>query len=131
MLKTSSIHSHRLNDVLDCPTLQGCCSTTFQQPPLDGSLTVPELFAWHAKHSPDHPVFVYPNSDPFNPSTKDVIVTVHYPEVYRAIIAAAKLVKEALADHEIQQPTNEIPVIGILAIAGKMMHCMLVMRHNS
>lgn len=124
MLKTNSIHSHRFNDALDCPTLQGCCSATFQQPPLDGSLTVPELFAWHAKHSPIHPVFVHPNSDP---SITDSIVTIHYPEVYRAIIAAAKLVKEALANHEVQQqPTNEIPVIGILAIAGKIRLAALV-----
>ncbi|KAF4568263.1 putative NRPS-like protein biosynthetic cluster [Pleurotus pulmonarius] len=32
---------------------------TFKQPPLDGSLTLPEIYDWHLDHSPNHPLFVF------------------------------------------------------------------------
>ncbi|KAF9025156.1 NRPS-like enzyme [Hymenopellis radicata] len=41
------------------PAPQGLTSKTFRPPPLDGSLTLPSLPEFHAKNSPDHPVFRY------------------------------------------------------------------------
>lgn len=34
----------------------------YQAPPLDGSLTVPQIYDWHYNHNPNHPVFVYADS---------------------------------------------------------------------
>ncbi|KAH9949726.1 hypothetical protein B0H21DRAFT_819887 [Amylocystis lapponica] len=31
----------------------------FAVPPLDGSLTVPQIFDWHYEHNSNHPIFVY------------------------------------------------------------------------
>ena len=41
------------------PQTQALHSTTFHPPPLDGSITVPEMYDWHLKHSPNHTLFVY------------------------------------------------------------------------
>jgi hypothetical protein len=35
----------------------------YNQPPIDGSLTIPEVFDWHAEHNPQYPLFVYPDDD--------------------------------------------------------------------
>ncbi|KAL6300790.1 hypothetical protein BKA93DRAFT_697934, partial [Sparassis latifolia] len=65
--------------------LQGATSTTFSHPPFDDSLTVPELFAYHAANSPNHPLFVYPDE-------RTKLTTIYYPEAFRAICKAAKFV---------------------------------------
>ncbi|SJL14868.1 uncharacterized protein ARMOST_18343 [Armillaria ostoyae] len=45
------------------PTLPDVTSLTFKPPPLDGSLTFPELFDYNAIHSPKHPLFRYDDPD--------------------------------------------------------------------
>ncbi|KAK0207554.1 NRPS-like enzyme [Armillaria fumosa] len=44
---------------MSLPTPQGVSSPTFKPPPLDGSLTVPELFDYNGFHSAKHPLFRY------------------------------------------------------------------------
>ncbi|KAH8110852.1 acetyl-CoA synthetase-like protein [Phellopilus nigrolimitatus] len=41
------------------PRTQGLQSTTFTQPPLDESLSLPALYDWQVEHSPKHPLFVF------------------------------------------------------------------------
>ncbi|KAK0451171.1 NRPS-like enzyme [Desarmillaria tabescens] len=48
---------------MSLPTPQGVTSLTFKPPPLDGSLTFPELFDYNATHSPKHPLFRYDDLD--------------------------------------------------------------------
>lgn len=54
-------------------------SPTFRRPPIDGSLTIPEIYDWHYENSPDHPLFVY--ADDSGRSTtitwKDVVRATH------------------------------------------------------
>ncbi|KAK0492826.1 NRPS-like enzyme [Armillaria luteobubalina] len=45
------------------PTLPDVTPSTFKPPPLDGSLTFPELFDYNAIHSPKHPLFRYDDAD--------------------------------------------------------------------
>jgi hypothetical protein len=45
-------------DVGELPTPQAVRYSTFTPPPMDGTMTVPDVFDWHAEHSPDHVVFV-------------------------------------------------------------------------
>ncbi|TCD65683.1 putative NRPS-like protein biosynthetic cluster [Steccherinum ochraceum] len=49
--------------VNDIPHTQALSSTTFRIPPLDGSLTMPEIWDWHLEYSPEHPLFVYSDED--------------------------------------------------------------------
>ncbi|KAJ6545363.1 hypothetical protein B0H19DRAFT_1266811 [Mycena capillaripes] len=44
-------------------TGQGLTSPTFKPPPLDGTFLLPDVFSHHAQHSPNHPLFVYPDED--------------------------------------------------------------------
>ncbi|SJL02273.1 uncharacterized protein ARMOST_05599 [Armillaria ostoyae] len=45
------------------PQKQGGQSTTFLPPPLDGSITVQQMYDWHLHHSPNHRIFVYARED--------------------------------------------------------------------
>lgn len=92
-------------------TAQGANSSTFQPPPLDGTLNVPELFAYHATNSPNHPLFVYADDN------KD-IKTIYYPEAYRAIRRAGKLVSgHYKRDKDRYAMQKDAPTFGILAVA--------------
>ena len=31
----------------------------FQRPPLDGNLSIADIYDWHEDHNPNHPIFVY------------------------------------------------------------------------
>ncbi|KAK0193212.1 NRPS-like enzyme [Armillaria mellea] len=48
---------------MSLPTPQGVSSLTFKPPPLDGSLTVPELFDYNGFHSAKHTLFRYDSLD--------------------------------------------------------------------
>ncbi|SJK99273.1 uncharacterized protein ARMOST_02564 [Armillaria ostoyae] len=48
---------------MSLPTPQGVSSPTFKPPPLDGSLTVPELFDYNGFHSAKHTLFRYDGPD--------------------------------------------------------------------
>ena len=99
-------------------TVQGANSKTFTSPGIDTTLTIPELFEFHAKHSPQHPVFVYADDD-----EKEHVI--HFPEVYHAIRKAATISSahyNRLSDYyeqaQVGKSEDEPPVIGILATAG-------------
>ncbi|KAK0231808.1 NRPS-like enzyme [Armillaria nabsnona] len=78
-------------------------SSTFTRPPLDGSLTYPEIFDYNAQHSPDHPVFQFYD--------QDRIQKVTWSEVTKAIHAAGRIVLENVPQMDI------VPVVGVLAHA--------------
>ncbi|KAI0369579.1 acetyl-CoA synthetase-like protein [Pilatotrama ljubarskyi] len=87
-------------------TQQGVNSTTWTRPPFYGDMTLPELFAFHAEKSPEHPVIVYDDE-------QGTIQTLHYKEVYPAIRRAAHFVSNHL---HLKSAGNNAPVVGILAI---------------
>ncbi|TCD63228.1 putative NRPS-like protein biosynthetic cluster [Steccherinum ochraceum] len=79
------------------PRVQACKpSTTFKVPPLDGSLTTPDLWDWHLKHSPTHPLFHYADTDA-------TVKTIHWAEAVRAMHAAGHLINSALKQHGSRQ----------------------------
>lgn len=99
-------------------TVQGANSKTFKRIELDTTLTVPELFEFHAKHSPEHPVFVWVDDD----NEEHVL---RFPEVYRGIRKAATISAghyARMADYYAQaqqgKDASDPPVVGILATAG-------------
>ncbi|KAH9851221.1 acetyl-CoA synthetase-like protein [Lenzites betulinus] len=98
-------------------TVQGASSKTFSPVDRDTTLSIPELFEYHAKHSPEHPVFVYVDDE----KQEHVL---HFPEVYRGIRKAATISAnhyQRSADYYAQwqadKSENEPPVVGILAVA--------------
>ncbi|KAJ7596508.1 NRPS-like enzyme [Mycena floridula] len=89
-------------------TLQGQESSTFVAPPTDMSLTIAQIFEFHAKNSPKHPVFRYQSL--FDDSISDVV----WSEVIQAIHKAGRIVSQQAAHHESR-------IIGILVASGKFM----------
>lgn len=115
---------------------KGQNSPTFCPPPTDETLCLPELFEYHAQHSPEHPLFVYadstaPSLDGNDGDSDARIRTIKYPEAWRMILRAARIVKGhyarfedkyALQDRRLGvygMPQNVPPTIGILANAGR------------
>ena len=89
-------------------TPQGANSKTFMNPGLDTTLTIPELFEFHAKNSSEHPVFVY--ADDYQQQR-----FLRYPEVFRGIRKAATLASahyNRLAGYYAQAQAGKSPKIG-------------------
>ncbi|KAI0800375.1 acetyl-CoA synthetase-like protein [Fomes fomentarius] len=91
------------------PTPQGVNSPTFHQAPFGHGLSVPGLYQYHAKHSPEHPVFTY--SDPADGTTYEIT----YANVWESIGRVADIVAQRCSSSV--EPSAERPVIGILAHA--------------
>ncbi|PPR02158.1 hypothetical protein CVT26_012119 [Gymnopilus dilepis] len=99
------------------PPTQALSSKTFVPPPLDGSITLPELFEWHLVHSPNHPLFM------FSRENGDVR-TIFWPEAVRAIHTGARLVRKALGW---QPGLKNPPVVAILAAADTITYFTMMM----
>ncbi len=93
------------------PQTQALTSKTFIPPPLDGSLTLPEIYDWHSKHNPSHRLFVYTQQD-------GTPRTICWPEAVRAVHTGAKLFRDRLGW---KPGANRKPVVAILAMSGEWM----------
>jgi acyl-CoA synthetase (AMP-forming)/AMP-acid ligase II len=94
------------------PNPQGLSSSTFKTPPIDGSLSVAEVFDYNAEHSPEHPLFLY--QEPLtNKST-----TVTWRSVRRATHRVAQIVKS----HQVPAPR----VVAILALVDTITYFTLI-----
>ncbi|KAJ7185924.1 hypothetical protein C8R46DRAFT_388493 [Mycena filopes] len=92
------------------PQTQALRSTTFTPPPLDGSLTVAQIYEWHAQHTPAHPLFVYAMQD--GSGSESTTRTIYWPEAVQAIRVGAKILRERFA----WTPGNSVmPVVAVLA----------------
>lgn len=98
------------NSRLALPQTQALTSTTFCPPPLDGSLTIPELLEWHYTRSTNHPVFMYDDAG--------TIKTLYWSDWYPAINRAARYVRDNFSLSEPATPADR-PVIAILANSGQ------------
>lgn len=87
------------------PQTQALSSRTFRVPPLDGSLALPELYDWHAEHSPEHPVFKFARED-------GITKTIYWPEVAHAVRVGAKLITQR-THSEVER--DERPIVAILS----------------
>jgi hypothetical protein len=97
------------------PQTQALNSPTFILPPLDGSLTLPEICDFHLQHSPNHPVFVYADEPG---STRSIM----WHEVVRGLHQAGHIVRSRV-EAERLEPPREIPIIALLCLSG-MLHFM-------
>ncbi|KAF9553317.1 acetyl-CoA synthetase-like protein [Agrocybe pediades] len=87
------------------PQTQALASKTFRPPPLDGSLSLAEIYDWHLENTPNHPLFIYAHDN-------GDLRTILYPEAVRAIHVGARLVRKTM---EWQPGMVETPVVAILA----------------
>jgi hypothetical protein len=95
-------------DIGELPTPQAVHCKTFTPPPMDGTMTVPDVFDWHAEHSPDHVVFVL--SDNLESETERMT----YKDANALINKATGLYYRDLARHDV--PARS--VVGIFGNPG-------------
>ncbi|KAA1476420.1 acetyl-CoA synthetase-like protein [Dentipellis sp. KUC8613] len=92
-------------------THHGQHSTTFTPAPTDRFLTIPQLHEFNAKHSPDHPLFVYNDDD-----GKEVVID--RARGWEGMRRASQLVWDRCKlCASSPDPTAQPLVIGILAVA--------------
>ena len=91
------------------PRTQALSSTTFRPPPLDGSLTIPELYDWHRDNSPQHPLFIYSDED-------GSATTIYWSEAAKAVHRAGHIVQRLAQERP--ETTSRRPVFAILAANG-------------
>ncbi|KAH8111803.1 acetyl-CoA synthetase-like protein [Phellopilus nigrolimitatus] len=85
-------------------------SPTFSRPPVDKSLSIPELYDWHYSHNRDYPLFVFENAN-------DSVRTITMGEGVQGMHRATRYVRERV-DLELipgLTPIGKPPVIAILA----------------
>jgi hypothetical protein len=90
----------------DIVTQLGATSTTFRQPPIDGSLSLAQMVDWHYKHSAAHSWAVFPRGD----GSTDV-QHVTWRHFGRAVYSVARFVRDNIAF----EAGSTKPVIAILA----------------
>lgn len=88
------------------PATQCLASDTFKQPPLDGSMAVPEIYDWHLRNSPNHPLFVYDDD-----GAERVI---DWATAVRAVHRAGRVIQSRVKCTDLR-----MPVVAILASSGK------------
>ena len=108
--KNIDANSLKVLPIPPVPHTQALSSTTFRLPPLDGTLTIAEMWDWHTEHSPEHPVFEYSDDD-------GNVTTIKWPEATRAMHRAGRLVKSFADAHP--SSTDRKPIVAILASTGK------------
>ncbi|KAF8216298.1 hypothetical protein K438DRAFT_1796975 [Mycena galopus ATCC 62051] len=99
------------------PQTQARSSSTFRPPPLDGSLTIPEIYDWHFQNTPNHRLFVYARADG---STR----TVYWSEAVHAIYVGAKILRDRF---KWTAGIPEAPIVGILASSDAIPYFTLIM----
>ncbi|KAJ7929762.1 hypothetical protein B0H13DRAFT_2652291 [Mycena leptocephala] len=87
------------------PQTQARGSKTFVPPPLDGTLTIAEMYDWHFRNTPNHRLFVYGQEDG---STR----TIYWPEAVRAVYVGAKILRDRF---QWTAGSTDMPVVSILA----------------
>ncbi|THH03024.1 hypothetical protein EW145_g6597 [Phellinidium pouzarii] len=90
------------------PQCHGLHSSTFVQPPLDFSLSLPALFDWQAEHSPEHPLFIFEDA----PDSKRTIL---WAEAVQGIHRATQFVRSAIGKPFGSRSINISPLIAVLA----------------
>lgn len=70
------------------PTQQAVHSQTFVPPPIDGSISAPQMVDHHMTHNPAHPLFRYKSTNASDSSFEELL----WGDVSRAIHRAARLV---------------------------------------
>ncbi|KAH8110855.1 acetyl-CoA synthetase-like protein [Phellopilus nigrolimitatus] len=93
---------------LAIPRTHGRQSTTFTQPPLDESLSLPALYDWQAEHSPKHPLFVFEDV----PGSQRTIL---WEEGAQGVHRATRFVRQAVGNPPASNGGGKPPVIAVLA----------------
>jgi hypothetical protein len=98
-----------INSIIE--PVHGSASTTFKLPPLDRSLTIPEIFDWQGEHSPNHLFFVHASG----PGDKTGIT---FKQGVDGVHRVGRMLTDRLLKLGIAPADKDGPVIALLAASG-------------
>ncbi|KAJ7579078.1 hypothetical protein C8J56DRAFT_1006701 [Mycena floridula] len=104
-----------MNRIPAPPQTQALFSDSFRPPPLDGSLTLAQIWDWHAENTPEHRLFVYANSD-------GSIRTILWPEAVRAVHTGANMLGS-----RVTHSFSAKPVVAIVAMSDSITYLTMMM----
>ncbi|KAJ7468444.1 male sterility protein-domain-containing protein [Mycena latifolia] len=87
----------------------------FKQPPLDGSLILPEILDYHAQQSPYHPIFRYADVD-------GIVQVISWSHAVQAFHKVPHIVRHQV---DVQEPEMR-PVIGIVASSDQITYLSVI-----
>ncbi|KAJ7697661.1 hypothetical protein B0H17DRAFT_1130265 [Mycena rosella] len=91
------------------PQTQALSSSTFKPPPLDGSLSIGQIYDWHFQNTPNHRLFLFSQDDG---KTR----TIYWPEAVHAIYIGAKILRDRFGWIA---GRTETPIVGILTASER------------
>ncbi len=98
-------------DFPELPQTQALFSSTFLPPPLDGSLTLNEIYDWHLENNPEHRLFVCAREGALSR-------VIHWGETGMAVRRGAQMVSKMVGS---RLDAVKQPVVAILAVSGIML----------
>lgn len=97
-------------------TPQAVSSSTFSTPPLNGSLSLPEICDYHRLFSADHPLFVYDDeSEDFDGQGGEMKQTITWGHAVRAVHTMARLTEGSI---RMSDSKKKCTVVAVLASLG-------------
>ncbi|KAK1228458.1 hypothetical protein PQX77_008476, partial [Marasmius sp. AFHP31] len=89
------------------PQTQGLAeNTTFRTPPLDGSLSLAQIYDWQAQNSADHRLFVFSDNG-------GGLRNITWKEAVAAIYTGARSLRSRM--HSVAATKHRVPVVAILS----------------
>ncbi|KAF8585451.1 acetyl-CoA synthetase-like protein [Ramaria rubella] len=101
-------------------------STTFSTPPLDGTLTLDQIYDWHGKHSSEFPAFIFPDE-----SGTQVKLTWKglRDGIHNGIDFIKSRIPEARINYECKNQPEEPITVGILAAIDNITYTTFLIAH--
>lgn len=96
------------------PPTQALSSTTFRPPPLDGSLTLPEIYEYNFLHNGDHAMFVYDEGELIGEESQ--IKRINWREAGRAVHNAARYLRSGTQTD--RAAGHKRPVVALIGVFG-------------
>ncbi|CCM04238.1 uncharacterized protein FIBRA_06405 [Fibroporia radiculosa] len=78
---------------------------TFRLPPLDGTLALPEIYEWNAKHNPNYPLYIYAKNG-------GGVETLYWSDAGRAMKVAAGIIRKRI---QRSKDSQKRPIVAILS----------------
>ncbi|KAJ3847468.1 hypothetical protein EV368DRAFT_51127 [Lentinula lateritia] len=98
------------------PVTQALSSETFRPPPLDGSLTLCEMYDWHARNTSNHRLFVFAQED-------GTTRTIFWPEAVKAVWTGVRLIRDRVSSESLEKT----PIVAIVSMSDTISYFITMM----
>ncbi|KAJ8093219.1 putative NRPS-like protein biosynthetic cluster [Marasmius tenuissimus] len=93
-------------------------SATFKRPPLDGSMSLTEIFDWQAQNSPNHRLFTYTDKEGH-------VQNITWKEGIAAVYTGARSIRAQMSN--VEPCKHAVPIIAIVSSSDTITYCATIM----